>query len=706
MPNVSINSSTVATPMRPTVDGADSKKINKQVNKRKRSSAQESAANELTPQSKQQKLLTDQQQQQALLTAKEMETEALIATQSILDDDDDTTDFFVESSSSHSSLLDIPVVENEISIQTIIETSTEKSEPASSVLEGFGELPKSQLNTSSLSPTVSLSSTSFVTIPKITVATTKKQHATTIKLNTKVPNVGNILQGATAKQTNLPSVFFKSIKHPVTAAAVTSTTLSSMANFIIKSNVATTTIASPSNLAITKTIQSNTLQQQLAISNAILLQHQQQKQQQQQQQQQGVVQPQFFISTKSNQGKNAVVSLQQIVNKKQPSPKSPNNPQGKPAVPLLNNVKHNLLSGKPLQTSSIGLTLGNLTSASLQNINQLISAKKNQAIINKQSKTRESVPAANLSPVNSSSVNKPLHLPSKQNITVASSKTKDSVRTLTSATPAQHSNMPLTNQKNQQNAKISLSSMKQSTVPKFVGANKSQLVSQPQVSGLKFVTAKTVAAQQTPMQTLSLNQLVAAARANLQTATVRSATGTPVAHIGATKIRPTNATNMTTTTTTTLQALLQVVQNSTQGGGVAPNAQLVIRPQQLATGGELQKVVRLPRATVVAKSAVSPSNTVSGVALQRQKSTGHSQSPVAATPIRAAHNVTAPLKILLPRTTFSGGTTTVRMSPNTVGLPSNRSPANIVFSSPNLVLSGQNGKISFSQKGQQSQEKK
>lgn len=697
--------------MLPIADGAD----NKKVNKRKRSSAQESTANELTPQSKQQKLLTDQQQQQALLTAKEMETEALMATQSILDNDDNTSDIFVETSSLPSSVMDIPMVESEISNESIFETSVEECIPqiknvdkpfagvASTGLQGFGNSPKLQLNTDNTSPTISLSTTSFVTIPTIT-ATTKK-HATTIKLNAKVPNVGNILQGATAKQTNLPSVFFKSNK----PSPATSPTLSSMANFIIKSNATTTSIASPTNLAITKAMQSNTLQQQLAISNAILLQHQQQKQQQLQQH--GVVQqpvrPQFFISTKSNQGKPAVVSLQKIVNKKHPSPKSPNNSQGKTTVPLVNNVKHSLLSGKPQQTSSLGLTLGNLTSASLQNINQLISAKKNQAIINKQSKTRETIPAVSLALTNSSAaMNKPLHLPSKQNVIVTSGKPKDSIRTLISTTPAQQTSISLVNQNNQ-NTRISLSSIKQSTVPKFVvGSSKPQLVNQPQVSGLKFVTAKTVAAQQTPMQTLSLNQLVAAARANLQTATVRSGAGTPVAHIGATKIRPTNAAS--TTTTTTLQALLQVVQKSTQGGGMTPNAQLVIRPQQLATGvtgGDLQKIVRLPRATVIAKSTLSPSNTVSGVALQRQKSAGHTQSPVVGT-IRATQNVTAPLKILLPRTTFSSGTATIRMSPNTVGSPSNRTPANIVFSSPNLVLSGQTGKISFSPKEQQSQEKK
>jgi len=711
--DISTNSSTATTPTRSTIDGgADNKKT--KVVKRKRSATQESATNGLTPKIKQQKLLTDQQQQQALLTAKEMETEALMATQSILDNDDSTTDFFVESSSIHSTLVDIPMVESkiqsDISYDTIIETSGEENAPQTKIMDKSpallirkrsGEGLKSQLtfNASTTTTTSLINTASFVTIP----ATTKKQHAASTKLNTKGANdVGNILQGATAKQTNLPSVFFKSNKTPTTG---TSPNFSSMANFIIKTNAtaASTVTDSPNSLAITNTMKNNTLQQQLAISNAILLQHQQQQKQQQQQ----AVRPQFFISTKSGQGKPAVVSLQQIVNKNPRPAKSPKDSQGKSTAPLVNNVKQHLLSGKPLQASKLGLTLGNFTSASLQNINQMISAKKTQAIVNKQSKTRETIPAANLSMANSvlsGTINKSLHLPSKQNFTVVSTKANDSVRTVPSTASIQHANVSLVSvNKNHQNTKISFSSIKQSTVSKIVGSSISE-ISQPQVSGLKFVPAKTVASQQTPMQTLSLNQLMAAARTNLQTTTVRPGVSPPVVQIGATKIRPTNAASATTT----LQALLQVVQKSTQGGGVASNAQLVIQPQQLTTGAagsDLQKDVRLPSAALVAKSTVSPSNIVSGVTMQRQMSAGHPQSPVAGTPIRAVSNVVAPLKISLPRTAFSGGIATIRMSPNRVRSPSSRSPANIVFSSPNLVLSRQAGKTSFP-KEQQSQEKK
>ncbi|XP_066913039.1 nuclear factor related to kappa-B-binding protein-like [Clytia hemisphaerica] len=649
-----------------------------------------------------------------------MEREALMATQAILDPEPDDTDFLIE-----------PSTPSNLFINTSHSGgfSTNSSE-SPNIAQPFNTpvvTTRSQLTvktTSILTSPIATSSTST----KPTKPKPQRQRSNPTKNYTpKSNNTTDVLHPTAAKQINLPSVYLKGNVFNNLSPISSPGNLPNLLIHTLDSNK--TLLSNSTTAATTKTTQSTLLQQQqLAISNAILLQHHKQKQQQQQQasnkqptipnqklkpndptvqhiqklvqlqQQQKALQQkqalqlkqpspktaptqiqlqaiptklqvtqaqskatkqQFFISTKSISGKPAIASLQQMINKKANSPaltvKSPTSPNA-------TNIKQSLLSptnasGKPIQ-ANMGLALGNIPTSTLQNLNQLISSKR----IHSKNVTVPG-PLVNLS------------LPSSNHKTIQSPTT-----ILKQANLLANSKLPLQQKatiKEPANKPILAPNIRQSPsniVHQYVTINEKQhqKIRTSLAPTKKLVTPASIVTtvQNSHMQTLSLNQLVAAARANLQTTSVRATATMSTSITSNSKIRPTG---------TTLQALLQVVQKPNAAGGMTPNAQLLIPPQQLAKAtGDASKFVRLPRAAVVGKT-VTPS-ALTNITFQRQSSGGG----VTQTSKQGAS--VAPLKISLPKTCFSG-TSPIQMSPITIGSQL-RTPANIVFSSPSLLVTG------------------
>lgn len=725
----------------PTKPDAEKKKPNK---RRRPNTETPSAPSSETP-LKQQKLVEETPTDAQI----SLENEALMATQSILDDDD-TNDFLMETTFVSDHLTSIA---NEIIAETSFDSFKPTRQIVNeSFEENNQKLAKTSPVTDKTSlPKVP--TTSILTIP-VTMATPSSTPKTLLNVQNivtttpknalKVQDTSNlnknILQPGTAKHVSFPSLFLKTSNTTSPASFILKTNPTSNAKlkagsgvqnakFLTQQQLISNAIilqqqqqllqkqrkqqqsqqkiqlSQPSQQQKQPKIQVSQPQQQqqqqsvnsLSTTQQILQLHQKQRlqqpiqqtnkqqnpveqqQQQQQQQPQQIIQPlqhvlknqqqtitqpqqqvrpQFLISTKALHGKQSLASLQQLINKNKTATISPT--QGKQET-VLKVKQHKTSTVKPMQTAQLGLTLGNLSSTSLQNINQLISSTKR----NLNNTSKQGAVVSSVSLVNTTialTLNKPAQ-PSGVSV-------KRSVPVnLTAGNNDLQNNLWSPNQQTPTNIVqqfVPISSTKQLTQVKQVEKKQPFTVT---------VTTKATN-HSSSVQTLSLNQLMAAARANLQTAGIRpvNVPTTLAGQINVQKVR-TNANGPT------LQALLHVVPKSTTGG--TPNsAQLLIQPQLTVSTGNMPKVVRLSSDAIITRPNTGT------VTLQRQTLAGQTKSPVATVPLKT-RNIVAPLKISLPRTAFPSNVT-VRMPMNTVGSPLNKTPTSIVFSSPNMIITGQN----------------
>ena len=549
--------------------------------------------------------------------------------------------------------------------------------------------------------------------------------------------------------------------------------------------------SSPSDSISLLTQQSNTknteaqlLQQQMAISKAILLQHQKQKQkikpnvtlaqqqqllkqkfpnitqqqlQQLQQNQQlhlqqsnlptstGVVdkaRPQFFLTTKPTVGgKQTVVSLHHVVNNTNmkkttafQSVVSLNTTTTTSKSSQITNAnaarkqQTPIAGGKPIQANT-GLAIGNMSMSTIQTLNKLIASSSTSA-----------TPSSALKQQRGGSMSLktiPISIPTTSSKTTRDGVTSNFIKQgvlLSSSSAASSSannrkKIPTSPQQQQQNSQnsilqqfIALNSKNNDTNNKQqklmkafpVSPSHHNIASSLPLKKIKIASPVTTAPP--PSQTLSLNQLVAAARANLQTTkSVRpqAPSTTPLSNsINNSNSTIRSAMQTNNTTTTTLQALLQVVQKQNAAGVVTPNAQLLIQPQLASAptgsaasavvgGSEPSKLVRFPKAAVVGNPRLASTplmnntNALTNLTFNNKRVVTPGKTPSTA----PRGTVFAPLKISLPKTAAFAGSSisTAQTPPHTVGPSSfQRGPANIVFSSPNLIITGRNNKMTSS----------